>query len=88
MQSTNWASEHSDALREYLAKGMSYSEIAQAINARFKTAYSRSAAIGRASRMGLAGPDRATLYSSTEYKKIRLHYFTEDYARWEAEHGS
>ena len=59
MQSTNWASEHSDALREYLAKGMSYSEIAQAINARFKTAYSRSAAIGRASRMGLAGPDRA-----------------------------
>jgi GcrA cell cycle regulator len=59
MQSISWASEHSDALREYLAKGMSYSEIAQAINARFKTAYSRSAAIGRASRMGLAGPDRA-----------------------------
>src|ERR1700737_96224 len=25
MQSTNWAPEHSDALREYLAKGMSYS---------------------------------------------------------------
>ena len=35
--------------------------------------------------MGL--DDRATLYSSTEYKKIRLHYFTEDYARWEAEHS-
>ena len=31
--------------------------------------------------------DRATLYSSTEYKKIRLHYFTDDYARWEAEHS-
>ena len=59
MQPTNWASEHSDALREYLAKGMSYSEIAEAINTRFKTAYSRSAAIGRANRMGLAGPDRA-----------------------------
>ncbi len=59
MQSTDWASEHSDALREYLAKGMSYSEIAEAINTRFKTAYSRSAAIGRANRMGLAGPDRA-----------------------------
>jgi GcrA cell cycle regulator len=56
---TNWANEHLDALREYLAKGMSYSEIAEAINARFKTAYSRSAAIGRANRMGLAGPDRA-----------------------------
>ena len=34
------------------------------------------------------GPDgRATLYSSTEYKKIRLHYFTDDYARWESEHS-
>ena len=49
---------HSQALREYLAKGMSYSEIADAINAKFGTAYSRSAAIGRARRMGLAGPDR------------------------------
>ena len=36
---------------------------------------------------GLHGDDRATLYSSTEYKKIRLHYFTDDYARWEAEHS-
>jgi GcrA cell cycle regulator len=58
MQSTNWAPEHSDALRELLARGMSYSESADAINAKFKTAYSRSAAIGRAKRMGLAGPDR------------------------------
>jgi DNA-binding Lrp family transcriptional regulator len=34
------------------------------------------------------GPeDRATLYSSTEYKKIRLRYFTDDYARWDAEHS-
>jgi DNA-binding Lrp family transcriptional regulator len=32
--------------------------------------------------------ERATLYSSTEYKKVRLLYFTEDFARWEAEHGS
>jgi DNA-binding Lrp family transcriptional regulator len=30
------------------------------------------------------GPDgRATLYSSTEYKKIRLHYFTDEYREWE-----
>jgi len=36
---------------------------------------------------GIGDEDRATLYSSTEYKKIRLHYFTEDYAHWEAEHG-
>jgi DNA-binding Lrp family transcriptional regulator len=32
----------------------------------------------------LHGDDRATLYSSTEFKKIRLHYFTDDYAEWEA----
>src|SRR5258705_4923151 len=56
---TNWANEHLDALREYLARGMSYSEIAKAINAKFKTAYSRSAAIGSARRTGIAGPGRA-----------------------------
>ena len=31
--------------------------------------------------------ERATLYSSTEFKKIRLLYFTEDFKRWEAEHS-
>jgi len=31
--------------------------------------------------------ERATLYSSTEFKKIRLLYFTDDYKRWEAEHS-
>ena len=30
---------------------------------------------------------RATLYSSTEYKKVRMLYFTEDFARWEQEHA-
>ena len=33
----------------------------------------------------LHGADRAVLYSSTEFKKIRLHYFTPDYAEWEAQ---
>ncbi len=59
MQSTSWANEHSAALREYLAKGMSFSEVVDAINAKFKTSYSRSAAIGRARRLGVAGPRRA-----------------------------
>jgi DNA-binding Lrp family transcriptional regulator len=36
----------------------------------------------------LHGEDRAVLYSSTEFKKVRLHYFTEDYAAWEREHGA
>jgi len=35
----------------------------------------------------IAPEGRATLYSSTEYKKIRLHYFTDAYARWEAENS-
>jgi DNA-binding Lrp family transcriptional regulator len=31
--------------------------------------------------------DRRTLYSSTEFKKIRLLYFTDDHRKWEAEHA-
>ncbi len=31
--------------------------------------------------------DRTTLYSSTEFKKIRLLYFTEDFRAWEREHA-
>ncbi len=57
MQS-NWTKEHSQALGEFLARGMSYSRIADAINAKFGTAYSRNATIGRARRMGLAGSDQ------------------------------
>ena len=50
----NWSPQHSQALREYLARGMSFSAIAKALNARFKTLYSRNAALGRAKRMGLS----------------------------------
>jgi len=31
--------------------------------------------------------ERATLYSSTEFKKIRLLYFTEDFKNWETQHA-
>ncbi len=31
--------------------------------------------------------ERSTLYSSTEFKKIRLLYFTEDFRSWEREHA-
>jgi GcrA cell cycle regulator len=58
MQSSGWAAEHCDALREYLAKGMSYSETADAINAKFGACYSRNATIGRARRMGLSGSEQ------------------------------
>jgi len=30
---------------------------------------------------------RATLYSSTEFKKVRLQYFTDEFKAWERQHG-
>jgi DNA-binding Lrp family transcriptional regulator len=38
-----------------------------------------------AEQTGIDG--RATLYSSTEFKKIRLLYFTEEFKAWEAQHA-
>lgn len=58
IESSNWAPAHSAALREFLAKGMSYSEAARAINAKFGTGYTRNAALGRSKRMGLTSPQR------------------------------
>lgn len=40
-----------------------------------------------AAECGIGPDDRGTLYSSTEYKKIRLRYFTPEYAAWEAAHA-
>jgi len=42
---------------------------------------------GIAEEHGLHGDDRAVLYSSTEFKKVRLRYFTDEHKRWEAEHA-
>jgi GcrA cell cycle regulator len=58
MEQSNWAPEHSDALRELIAKGLSFAEAARAINSRFKTSYTRSAALGRARRLRLGPDDR------------------------------
>ena len=71
MQLTDWPPEHSAALREYLVRGLSFSRIAQAINAKFKTAYSRSATLGRAKRMGLAssGPARGLARAGTKSQR-------------------
>jgi GcrA cell cycle regulator len=59
MQQITWAPEHSDALRQYFMAGLSFAEIADAINVKFNTAYSRNAAISRAKRMGLVTPGPA-----------------------------
>jgi GcrA cell cycle regulator len=56
MQSFNWAPEHCEALRIYRGRGLSYGEIARVLNAKFGTAYTRNAALGRGMRMGLPSP--------------------------------
>ena len=58
MPQIDWPSPHSDALRDCLARGMSFAEAAGAVNARFNTSYTRSAALGRAKRMGLTSSRR------------------------------
>ena len=58
MELSNWAPEHSDALRKLIAKGLSFAEAARAINSRFNTSYTRSAALGRARRLRLGADDR------------------------------
>lgn len=82
MQSTNWTEEHSKALREFLESGISYARIADAINAKFQTAYSRNATIGRARRMGLAAPDRPSDWPKLppRAKPPRLHKLHERHA--------
>ena len=54
MQSFSWTPEHSEALREQIVRGRSYGEAVDAINAKFGTAYTRAAALGRGKRMGLS----------------------------------
>jgi GcrA cell cycle regulator len=58
MQSFSWAAEHCEALRIYRGRGLSYGEIARILNAKFGTAYTRNAALGRGMRMGLPRPER------------------------------
>jgi GcrA cell cycle regulator len=58
MQSFSWTPEHCSALKEYVGAGLSFGRAADALNAKFGTAYTRNAVIGRARRMKLAGPAR------------------------------
>jgi len=75
MELSNWAPEHSDALREFLAKGLSFSEAARAVNSRFNTSYTRSAALGRARRLRLEAEDRQK--PSMPTKPVDLHDIAE-----------
>jgi len=59
MQSNDWPPDHSKALCDLHAKGMSYGEIAKVLNARFGTNYTRNATLGRGKRIGLVAPNSA-----------------------------
>ena len=58
MEPAGWPPAHCEALKEFVTQGMSYRDAADALNARFGTAYSRDAALGRARRMGLGEAGR------------------------------
>src|SRR6266404_1737561 len=88
MQSTDWPPEHSDAIREYYAKGMSYLQIAKAINANFNTRYSRNAVLGRSKRLGLGGcngpagsPDPGPVDWSSSKPEARVPYLGKPHER-------
>jgi GcrA cell cycle regulator len=71
MQANDWAPEHCKALQDCLALGMSFAETAREINARFGTAYSRNAAIGRSKRMKLTAPKRLSKPRPPKPPKLR-----------------
>lgn len=48
-----WTDEQSEALKAFIADGMTYRECAQAINERFNVSFTRNAVIGRGKRLGL-----------------------------------
>ncbi|TPQ38023.1 hypothetical protein C2U70_09965 [Bradyrhizobium guangdongense] len=73
MEPSNWAPEHSGALRDYVLKGFSFGRATREINRTFGTAYTRNAVLGRARRMGLSvsptvdSPSIAPLLAGAEH---------------------
>ena len=55
---TVWTDEQAKALTGHLVLGMSMAEIAEALNEKFNTSYSRNAACGKAFRLGLKAPGK------------------------------
>ncbi len=51
-----WPDDHADALGANIRAGLSFSQNAAAINAKFGTNYSRNSCIGKAKRLGLCQP--------------------------------
>lgn len=80
MEPVNWPASHCEALKEHVANGLSYADAADAINARFGTAYSRSAALGRARRMRLAEQEPGELpYAEVRLPLLRIRRRADDF---------
>ena len=74
VESASWPLSHCEALKEYVSRGLSYADAAEAVNARFGTAYSRSAALGRVRRMRLAEPEppkSPSLLGEAQLRRLR-----------------
>jgi GcrA cell cycle regulator len=70
----SWTADHDEALRACIADGMSFSETATALNARFGLSLTRNSCIGRAGRHGwksqLLRSDGANRRKRKEREKI------------------
>ncbi|MCP4618683.1 MAG: hypothetical protein GY844_19890 [Bradyrhizobium sp.] len=82
MEPASWPLSHCEALKEYVLRGLSYADAADAVNARFGTAYSRSAALGRARRMRLAEPEQRKpppLLGEVQLRQLRERRTVDDF---------
>jgi hypothetical protein len=69
-----WTADHTEALRESVLSGLTYSQSAVEINKKYGTHYTRNSAIGRANRIGLQCPKkegRPTQRAHQPYKPRR-----------------
>lgn len=65
-----WPPDNIEALKEMLARGVSYTRMADDLNSRFKTDYTRSAIAGKVRRLGLSAPS-AVIRSPAEIQARR-----------------
>jgi len=80
---TVWQAEHSEALTGFIKDGFSYAQAAAKLNALFNTVYSRNAAIGRAQRMKLVCPPRASRFVNAQ-ERYRFQSEKRKLERWQA----
>jgi GcrA cell cycle regulator len=70
VEQSEWLPSHCEALKQFVAKGMSYRDAAEVLNARFGTAYTRKSVLGQAWRM--SPPEQAGPKPPTEKAEMRF----------------